>query len=198
MSTDMAEAAVESAIARHIADTYQQGTRPQTAVAQIRSRITDSFTPANLQTEQDNRPPALVAFYRRIAAAFSPITTEHDATDRSSQLSDLKENIRGLRSAKAAASERYLLEHAKTRLMIERQQLVVKNEVTQGFGRIEVWLLSTSSLALVLLNLASFLWAAPILAVSIGRSWYLDRQCKGRAKKISEIDALVERIEKAL
>jgi hypothetical protein len=131
-------------------------------------------------------------------SAFSTITETHDATDRSSQLSDLKGNLENLRSAKAAASERYLLEHAKTRLMIERQQLVVKNEVTQGFGRIEVWILSIASLALVLLNLASILWAVPILAISIGRSWYLDRKCRGRARKIAEIDALVERIEKTL
>lgn len=198
MSTDMAEAAVESAIARHIADTYQQGCRPQATAAQIRSRITDSFASSRLQTEQDNRPPALVALYRRIAAAF-PQTTQHDAaTDRASQLSDLKGSLESLRSTKAAATERYLLEHAKTRLMIERQQLVVKNEVTQGFGRIEVWLLSIASLALILLNFVSMLWTAPIFAVSIGRSWYLDRQCKGRTKKIAEIDALVERIEKAL
>jgi hypothetical protein len=198
MSTDKAEAAVESAIARHIANTYQQGRRPQATVDQIRSRITDTFTPLSFRTEQDNRPPALVAFYRRIAAAFTPIGAESDATDRSSRLSDLKGNLERLRSTKAAASERYLLEHAKTRLMIERQQLVIKNEVTYGFGRIEVWILSIASLALVVLNLASVLWAIPILAVSIGRSWYLDKKCRGRVRKIAEIDALIERIEKAL
>ncbi len=73
----------------------------------------------------------------------------------------------------------------------------MKNELTEGFGRIEAWGLSITFLVLVLLEAVDILWALPLLALSVCRSWYLDRQCKRRLTKISEIDALIERIELA-
>ena len=75
--------------------------------------------------------------------------------------------------------------------------MLVKNQLTEGFGRIECWILSLSFLGLVLLNAVSLLWALPFLGFSIGRAWYLDRTCKRRLKTISEIDALIDRIEQA-
>src|SRR5688572_2243620 len=102
MSTERAEAALESAIAAHVAASFQRndrGDEPETTAAQIRSRITDSFRAAEIPTEQDNQPPALVVFYRRIAAAFAPIAREPESTDRSSSLADLKNGLATLRSA---------------------------------------------------------------------------------------------------
>ncbi|KLK91777.1 hypothetical protein AA309_18035 [Microvirga vignae] len=55
-------------------------------------------------------------------------------------------------------------------LRLERHQLVLKNEVTEGFGRVETWIVSIAALALVLLRAIDFLWTLPILALGIGRS----------------------------
>jgi len=200
MSTDRAEAAVETEIAKHVANSFRPSSRDgrrEATAAQIRSRITDRFQPAELHIEQDNQPPALVALHRRIIAAFSPIERNHDASDRSSRLSDLRDALERRRHVQSAMPQKSMLEHAKSRLLIERQQLLVKNEFTEGFGRVEAWVLSIAFLALVLLEAVSILWALPILALSICRSWQLDRQCKRRLKKISEIDALIDRIELA-
>lgn len=200
MSTDRAEVAVEIAIAEHIINSFQpssQDGKPDAIVAQVRNRITDNFHSVELQTEQDNQPPPLVAFYRRIAAAFAPIEKERDNTERSSRLTDIKGALEDLRGALPAAAPRSRLDHARSRLLIERQQLLVKNEFTEGFGRIEAWILSISFLTLILLDVVSILWALPILALSIARAWHLDRQCKLRLRKISEIDALIDRIEQA-
>ena len=200
MSTDRAGAAVEIAIAKHVANSFQRTRRDGKAdavVVKVRNRITDSFQPNELQTEQDNQPPALAAFYRRIAAAFAPIAIEHDTPERSSHLSDIRSSLENLRSALPTVAQKSRLDHAKAHLLIERQQLLVKNELTEGFGRIEAWILSLAFLGLVLLGAVSILWALPFLGLSIGRAWYLDRQCKRRLKKISDIDALIGRIEQA-
>jgi len=198
MSTERAEAALESAIAAHVAASFQRndrGDEPETTAAQIRSRITDRFQAVEIPTEQDNHPPALVVFYRRIAAAFAPIAREPESAERSSSLADLKNGLATLRSALPAMPQRSKLDHAKTRLLIERQQLLMQNEFTEGFGRIEVWILSIAALTLVLLEAVGILWALPLLALSIARSWQMDRRCKARLRKVAEIDALVERID---
>ena len=198
MSTERAEAALESAIAVHVAASFQRndrGDEPETTAAQIRSRITDRFQAVEIPTEQDNHPPALVVFYRRIAAAFAPIAREPESAERSSSLADLKNGLATLRSALPAMPQRSKLDHAKTRLLIERQQLLMQNEFTEGFGRIEVWILSIAALTLVLLEAVGILWALPLLALSIARSWQMDRRCKARLRKVAEIDALVERID---
>ena len=198
MSTERAEAALESAIAAHVAASFQRndrGDEPETTAAQIRSRITDRFQAVEIPTEQDNQPPALVVFYRRIAAAFAPIAREPESAERSSSLADLKNGLATLRSALPAMPQRSKLDHAKTRLLIERQQLLMQNEFTEGFGRIEVWILSIAALTLVLLEAVGILWALPLLALSIARSWQMDRRCKARLRKVAEIDALVERID---
>ncbi len=191
MSTDRAESAVENAITRQVAKSYRQGT----TAAHIRGRITDKFQPEELPIEQDNQPPALVALQQRILAAFSPIEREYDTQDRSSDLAALKEALERQRSARLTSDQKHLLAYAKSQLLIERQQLFFKNEFTEGFGRLEVWALSSAILILVLLNLVGILWSLPLLALSIGRAWHLDRQCQRRLAKISEIDALLGRIE---
>ena len=198
MSTERAEAALESAIAAHVAASFQRndrGDEPETTAAQIRSRITDRFQAVEIPAEQDNQPPALVVFYRRIAAAFAPIAREPESAERSSSLADLKNGLATLRSALPLAPQRSKLDHAKTRLLIERQQLLMQNEFTEGFGRIEVWILSIAALTLVLLEAVGIVWALPLLALSIARSWQMDRRCKARLRKVAEIDALVERID---
>ncbi|MBM6580421.1 hypothetical protein ILT44_09545 [Microvirga sp. BT689] len=193
MSTDRAESGVEAAIKRHLAKSYQQ----RTTAAYIRDRITDSFQPDELRIEQDNQPPALAALQRRIIAAFSPIEREGDIPDRSADLAALKRTLERQRSAPSRPDQKHLLAHAKSQLLIERQQLFLKNEFTEGFGRLEIWALSIAILTLLLLNVVSVFWGLPLFALSIGRAWHLDRQCKRRLAKISEIDALLERIEHA-
>jgi hypothetical protein len=200
MSTDRAEAAVETAIAEHVANAFRQtaGNGQADAIAsRVRNRITERFAPSELRTEQDNQPPALVAFYRRIASAFAPVGREPETPERVSRLTGIKNSLATLRGSLPAMGQRSRLDHARAELLIERQQLVVKNELTEGFGRMEAWILSISFLTLVIFNGASILWAVPLLGLSIGRAWYLDRQCKRRRKTISEIDALIGRIERA-
>jgi hypothetical protein len=193
MSTDRAEPAVETAIKSHAAGSGQPGT----TAAHIRNRITDRFQPDELRIEQDNQPPALVALQRRITAAFSPIEREDDTPDRSSALTALKETLERQRSARPKPAQAHLLAYAKSQLLIERGQLFLKNEFTEGFGRLEIWALSIAILTLVLLNVVSILWALPLATLSIGRAWHLDRKCGRRLAKIAEIDALLERIEHA-
>jgi hypothetical protein len=201
MSSDRAEAAIEGAIAEHVAACFAPGEsriKSEAQAAQIRQRIIDSFEPGVLPSEQDNRPPALVSLYQRIAAAFSHVDTDAPVhLDRSPELAGLRGSLQSLRRSQPIVARSRLLEHAKARLLNERQQLFMKNELTEGFGRIEAWGLSITFLVLVLLEAVDILWALPILALSVCRSWYLDRQCKRRLTKISEIDALIERIELA-
>jgi hypothetical protein len=196
MSTNRAGATIETAIARHVATIFEHGAQG-TTVAQIRGRITDEFEPAELRTEQDNQPPALVALHRRIVAAFAPVERAYDTPDRVSDLAKLRGSLERQRSPRQAIEQKHLLGYAKSQLLIERQQLFLKNEFTEGFGRIEAWVLSIAFLTLVLLNAVNILWALPLLGLSICRAWHLDRQCKRRLGKIAEIDSLIERIEYA-
>lgn len=196
MSTDRAGATVETAIARHVASVFEHDSQ-ETMAAQIRRRITNDFKATELQTGQDNQPPALVALHRRIVAAFAPIDRAYDTPDRVSDLAELRGTLERQRTARQVTDQKHLLDYAKSQLLIERQQLFLKNEFTEGFGRIEAWILSIAFLTLVLLNVVSILWALPLLSLSIGRAWYLDRQCKRRLGKIAEIDSLIERIDHA-
>jgi hypothetical protein len=196
MSTDRAGATIEAAIAGHVASVFENG-RQGTAVAQIRNRITDNFELDALQTGQDNQPPALVALHRRIVAAFAPVERAYDTPDRVSDLAELRGTLERQRSSRQANEQKHLLDYAKSQLIIERQQLFLKNEFTEGFGRIEAWVLSIAFLTLVLQNVVSIFWALPLLSLSICRAWYLDRQCKRRLGKIAEIDSLIERIAHA-
>jgi hypothetical protein len=194
MSTDRAGATIDTAIAGHVASVIEQGGQG-TAGAQIRRRITDDFVPVGLQTEQDNQPPALVALHRRIVKAFAPLERAYDTPDRVSDLAELRGHLERQRGSRPVIEQKHLLDYAKNQLLIERQQLFLKNEFTEGFGRIEAWILSIAFLTLVLQNVVSILWALPLLTLSICRAWYLDRQCKRRLGKIAEIDNLIERIE---
>lgn len=196
MSTDRAEATIEAAIAGHVASTFEHG-RQVTAAAQIRNRITDHFELKARQTEQDNQPPVLVTLHRRIVAAFASVERTYDTPDRVSDLAELRGSLERQRSTRQVTEQKHLLAYAKSQLLIERQQLFLKNEFTEGFGRIEAWVLSIVFLTLVLLNVVSILWALPLLGLSICRAWYLDRQCKRRLGKIAEIDSLIARIEHA-
>ncbi|MGF9756450.1 hypothetical protein AAII07_14705 [Microvirga sp. 0TCS3.31] len=196
MSTDRAGATIEAAIAGHVASVFENG-RQVTAVAQIRNYITDHFEQSARHTEQDNQPPALVALHRKIVAAFAPIERAYDTPDRVSDLAELRGSLERQRSSRPVIEQQHLLGYAKSQLLIERQQLFMKNEFTEGFGRIEAWILSSAFLTLVLLNAVSILWALPLLGLSICRAWYLDRQCKRRLGKIAGIDSLIERIEHA-
>ncbi|MGO4524282.1 hypothetical protein AB4097_05385 [Microvirga sp. 2MCAF35] len=199
MSTERAEAALEIAIARHVAISFQRSVRSTdvTIAARSRNHITDSFEHGEVRTDQDNRPPALVMFYRKVMTAFTPVAIDTHTPERSLRLGDIRGSLENLRGALSTVPQPSRMDHAKFQLLIERQQLLVKNQLTEGFGRIESWILSLSFLGLVLLNAVSLLWALPFLGFSIGRAWYLDRACKRRLKKISDIDALIGRIERA-
>jgi hypothetical protein len=196
MSSDRAGATIETAIARHVASTFEREGQG-TTVAHIRRRITENFEPIALPIGQDNEPPALVALHRRIVAAFAPIERAYDTPDRFSDIAELKNLLARQRGSRSVNHQKHLFEYAKSQLLIERQQLFMKNEFTEGFGRIEAWILSIAFLTLVLLNVISILWALPLLALSVGRAWHLDRQCKRRVAKMSEIDSLIEKIDQA-
>jgi hypothetical protein len=196
ITTDRAEATIETAIAKHVAGLFERDGRG-TIVTHIRRRITDNFEQTELQTGQDNQPPALVALHRRIVAAFTPIDRAYDTPDRSSHITELRVALERQRGSRQVDHQKHLFEYAKSQLLIERQQLFLKNELTEGFGRIEAWILSIAFLTLVLLNVVSILWALPLLMLSVGRAWYLDRQCKRRLGKITEIDSLIGRIDQA-
>jgi hypothetical protein len=191
MSMDRAGTAIEAMIAEHVAGVFEHG-RQVTAVAQIRNCIIDNFEPNALKTEQDNQPPALAALHRRIAAVFAPIERAYDTPDRISDLAELRERLKRRGNPQQATEQKHLLGYAKSQLLIERQQFLLKNELTEGFGRIEAWILSVAFLTLVLLNVVGILWALPLLGLSICRAWYLDRHCKRRLGKIAEIDSLIE------
>ena len=196
MSSDRAGATIETAIARHVASTFEREGQ-DTTVAQIHRRITGNFEPTVLPTGQDNQPPALVALHRRIIAAFVPRERAYDTPDRFSDIAELKNVLERQRGSRPINQQVQLFQYAKSQLLIERQQLFMKNEFTEGFGRIEAWILSIAFLTLVLLNVVSILWALPLLTLSIGRAWYLERQCKRRIAKMAEIDTLIEKIDYA-
>lgn len=199
MPVERAHVEVESLIANHVAASFRHkdpaGTVESTA-AQIRSRITDRFQHDAIGSEQDNAPPAVLTLRNRLITAFSPAQTLNAAHDRAEQLARVQISLEELRRQAAASSVRRNAEDLEkplhVDLLLERQQLVLKNEFTEGFGRVETWLVSLAVLALVLLRAIDFLWALPILALGIGRSWYLDRQCRKRMARIAEIDAIVE------
>lgn len=199
MSTDRAEAAIETAIAEYVVQTYRQsghGGKPDTLASQVRSRITGTFQAGELSTGQDNHPPALLAFYRRVAAAFAPVAAMPDRPELASRLIGMKGSLETLRSALPSTTPNSRLDQARVELRIERQQLLVKNALTEGFGRMEAWILSIGFLILVLLDAISLLWGLPFLGLVIGRAWYLERQCRRRRIKVADIDALIGRIDR--
>jgi hypothetical protein len=194
MSIDRAHVAVEVMIADHIAASFHRDAdapKIETTASQIRSRITDQFEHPKPGSEQDNRPPALMELRNNIIEIFGPVRDEPISHERANALESLLQSLKqrrevGLKIASQGDSNPLYMQ-----LLLEREQLVLKNEFTEGFGRIEIWLVSISALGLVLLNAIDFMWALPILALGIGRSWFLDRRCKERHARITEIDALI-------
>lgn len=193
MSIDRASHAVEIMIADHVAASFQAKTAPkvETTASQVRNRITDQFARAQPGTDQDNRPPALTQLRNRIIEIFGPAREETTSHERSEALESLQQSLERIRVAKAKPVPQENRDPLYMQLLLERQQLVLKNEFTEGFGRVEIWLVSIAALALVLLNAISFVWALPILVLGIGRSWYLDRRCRQRHMRIAEIDGLL-------
>ncbi|MEZ0170134.1 hypothetical protein [Microvirga sp. TS319] len=186
--------AVENLIADHVAISFKQDetfSKADGTAAQIRRRITDRFQAPRAGSEQDNSPPAVQALYNRLFSAFSIVQPAGSSDDRLPQLTLLHKTLRAL-SQETRSSTRKDMRPAHIDLLLERQQLVLKNEYTLGFGRIEIWLVSLAALFLVMLSAIDFLWSLPALGLSVGRSWHLDRQCKKRCARIAEIDAIVE------
>lgn len=196
MSVERANVAVENLIADHIAASFRQETPSasrETTAAQIRSRITDRFQIGALGPEQDNTPPAIQLLRANLinAFAFLPPQSAKPSQDRTEQLALLQASAQELhRTGVSSGPTRGTPLHVD--LLLERQQLVVKNEFTEGFGRFETWLVAVAVLALVLIQAIDYLWAVPILALSIGRSWHLDHQCRKRRTRIAEIDAIIQ------
>lgn len=199
MPVERAHVAVESLIAEHVALSFRQNDRGGTIegmAAQIRSRITDRLQHNAVGSEQDNAPPALLTLRNTLVTAFPPAPTLDAAQDRTEKLALLQVSLAELRRQ---APLRSMAPHdgppgkpLDVDLLLERQQLVLKNEFTEGFGRVETWLVSIAALALVLLRAIDFLWALPILMLGIGRAFSLDRQCRKRMTRIAEIDAIME------
>ncbi|MXQ10077.1 hypothetical protein [Microvirga makkahensis] len=161
----------------------------ESTAAQVRSRITDYFQPSTVCFDQDNFP---LRSWRSTAVHSEHSHSRRRPTgtpDRTAQLALLHQTLETIHH-NAAASIQQNAQPAHAELLLERQQLVLKNEFTEGFGRIEIWFVSTTVFTLVLLSAIELLWAFPILALSIGRSWHLDRQCRKRRTRISEIDAI--------
>jgi hypothetical protein len=194
MSLGRAHVAIENLIADHVALSFgqkaQRGSTASTA-AQIRSRITDQFQHGALGPDQDNSPSAILALRDRIAKAFPLPPPRIEAPDRFEQLARLRTTLESLRSENRDSSH-HREKPVHWDLLLERQQLALRTELTEGFGRLEMWLVSIATLILVMLRAIDFIGALPILAAGIGRSWYLDRQCTKRHARIAEIDALVE------
>lgn len=194
MSVEGTSTIVENLIADHIAASFEQKNPHATTkvtAAQIRNRITDHFQPSGAGSEQDNSPPAVQALYSRLFRAFSLAPSASSSHDRVQQLDRLHEALQEFRR-KAADTPQGSAGSVPFDLLLERQQLLLKNEFTVGFGRVEMWLVSSAVLTLVLLNAIDFLWALPILAFGVFRSLHLDRQCKKRCARITEIDAIIE------
>jgi hypothetical protein len=194
MSVERANVAVESLIADHVAASFRQEASPAEAentADQVRRRITDHFQPATLGTEQDNAPPGFRVVQAILVKAFPAAEMPSFSHKRGEQLVLLHAALEEFRRA-AATSNPKPGKALHPGLFLERQQLALKNELTEGFGRFETWLVSISALTLVLLEAIDYLWVLPILALSVGRSWYLDHQCKKRRARIMEIDAVVQ------
>lgn len=192
MSIDRAPVAVETMIADHVAASFQRSAAPkdETTASHIRSRITDQFERTKPGIEQDNRPPALTELRNRIIEIFGPAREEPVSHERAETLEDLQRSLEWIRSTQDRAVGSENGSSLYMHLLLERQQLALKNEFTEGFGRVEIWLVSIAALALVLLKAIDLIWALPILALGVGRSWYLDRKCKQRHSRIAEIDSL--------
>lgn len=191
MSIDRAHVAVEIMIADHVAASFQRNAvapKIETTASQIRSRITDQFERTQLGSEQDNRPPALTELRNRIIEIFGPVREEPTSHERAEALESLQQSLERLRSSSSKIASQSSSDPLHMQLLLERQQLALKNEFTEGFGRVEIWLVSIAALGLVLLNAIDFVWALPILALGIGRSWLMDRKCKKRHARIAEID----------
>ncbi|MGO4386967.1 hypothetical protein AB4Y85_05480 [Microvirga sp. 2YAF29] len=192
MSIDRAYVAVEAMIADHVAVSFQRNAalEIETTASQIRNRITDRFERTKPGSEQDNRPPALTELRNNIIEIFGPVREEPISHERTEALEGLQQSLERLRNT----SMRIAFQGNNPlhmQFLLERQQLTLKNEVTEGFGRVEIWLVSIAALGLVLLNAIDFVWSLPILALGIGRSCFLDRRCKKRHARIAEIDALI-------
>jgi len=193
MSVERTSTAVEDLIAEHVAVSFTENDSPvraKSTATQIRSRITDHFQPGPISSDQDNSPPAILALYNRLFSAFSLVQPATISHDRTAQLDLLHKRLEEL-CREAADSMQGHATSARVDLLLERQELALKNEFTVGFGQVEMGLVSTAALALVLLNAIDLLWAVPILALGIGRSWHLDRQCRKRRARIAEIDAFL-------
>jgi hypothetical protein len=193
MSIDRAHVAIETMIADHVAVSFQRNAAPkiETTASQIRSRITDQFEHLKPGSEQDNRPPALTELRNSIIEIFGPVHEEPVSHERAEALEGLQQSLERLRGTNTRDASPADGNSIHMQLLLERQQLALKNEFTEGFGRVEIWLVSFAALGLVLLNAIDYVWALPILAVGIGRSWFLDRRCKKRHGRIAEIDALI-------
>lgn len=196
MAVERAHVTVENLIADHVAVSFNQKnqvSKPETTAAQIRNRITDRFQHVKPGAEQDNAPPAILALRKRLIKAFSPAQIPLVSEDRAEQLVLLRNVLKELRSHQTSAPGQSRTEPVHMDLLLERQQLALKNEITEGFGRVEIWIVSIAVLVLVLLKAIDFLWALSILSLGIGRSWYLDQQCKKRLARIAAIDTLIEK-----
>jgi len=193
MSIDRAQVAIETMIADHVAVSFQRSVaRPaETAAAQIRSRITDHFEFIKPGAEQDNYPPAFIELRRRITEIFGPVCEVPASHERADAIEGLQQSLEHFRGTSLRSRSHGIGDTLHLHLLLEKQQLALKNEFTEGFGCVEIWLISIAALGLVLLNAIEFVWALPILALGIGRSWFLDRKCKKRHGRIAEIDAFV-------
>jgi hypothetical protein len=192
MSLGRAHVAIENLIADHVALSFGQKTqrdRTTSTAAQIRSRITDQSQYGAPDTEQDNSPSAILALRDRIVKVFPLPLPSSGPSDRLEHLARLQMALEALRSENGDLFHRE--KPVQWDLLLERQQLALKAELTEGFGRLEMWLVAIAALTLVMLRAIDFVGALPILAVGIGRSWYLDRQCTKRHARIAEIDARV-------
>jgi len=193
MSVERTRITVENLIADHVAVSFgQKNLRGpvESMAARIRSRITDRFRHGPLGPEQDNAPPVVRTLCNHLVKVPLPVEGNGRSQERTEQLALLRTTLEALRSENRIPAP-YRALPVRLGLLLERQQIALKNEFVEGFGRIEMGLVAITVLALVMLRAIDFLWALPILALGIGRSWYLDRRCRKRLSRIAEIDALV-------
>lgn len=198
MPLERAPIEVENLIADHVASSFRRNDRARStngAAAQIRSCITDRFPHSKIGFEQDNTPLTIPAVRNRVVTIASPPQKFTPASDHREKLALLQASLNELRRRRephvSRKHERQLHELLHVGLLLERQKLTLKNEVTKGFGRLETWIIALVALALILLKAVPFLWGLPILAFGIGRAWYLDHRCKKRLARVAEIDAIL-------